>query len=185
MIRANITEVKDGLSAHIQRVEAGEWVLITERKTPVACLVPMAREYRGNDSEAHLRLGEAGIFVPRCPSCEPYISPHFHLRGGSRQERLSATLNASTKSAVSPSSLVEVPDWHLRSAVGDALDNLNDGYTRGRESTAITQGDLAKLRDLSMGWHGPPNPSFRAVDLTGLEFGIGIEWFSLHNLQDC
>lgn len=183
MIRANVSNVRDGLSAHIQRVKAGEWVLITERKTPVACLVPMAQEYRGNDSEAHLRLGEAGIFVPRCPSCEPYISPHFHLRGGSRHERLSATLSASIKSAASPSSLVEVPDWHLRSAVGDALENLNVGYTRGRDSTAITQDDLAKLRDLSMGWHGPPNPSLEPVDLTGLEFGIGIEWFSLHNYR--
>lgn len=41
MKRATITEVKNGLSALIDRVRAGETVVITDRGTPVARLEPM------------------------------------------------------------------------------------------------------------------------------------------------
>ena len=72
MIRATISEVKDGMSAYLRRVKAGESVLITERKTPVACLVPVAQvagggeNADGNDEEARLlRLEQAGVVVRR------------------------------------------------------------------------------------------------------------------------
>lgn len=72
MIRATISEVKDGMSAYLRRVKAGESVLITERKTPVAWLVPVAqvagsgRTADGNDEEARLlRLEQAGVAVRR------------------------------------------------------------------------------------------------------------------------
>ena len=40
MIRATISELKNGLSAYLRRVRAGESVLVLDRKTPVARLVP-------------------------------------------------------------------------------------------------------------------------------------------------
>lgn len=73
MIQANISEVRNGLSAYLRRVKAGEFVSITVRKTPVACLVPIApvgespAEALGADREdCLLRLEEAGICVPLC-----------------------------------------------------------------------------------------------------------------------
>ena len=36
MIRATISEVKNGLSAYLRRVKSGESVLVMERRTPVA-----------------------------------------------------------------------------------------------------------------------------------------------------
>ena len=72
MIRATISEVKDGMSAYLRRVKAGESVLITDRKTPVACLVPVAqvagspKDADGADEGAHLlRLEQEGVVVRR------------------------------------------------------------------------------------------------------------------------
>lgn len=41
MIQATISQLKDGLSAYIRQVKLGESVLIFDRKTPVARLVPL------------------------------------------------------------------------------------------------------------------------------------------------
>lgn len=72
MIRATISEVKAGMSAYLRRVKAGESVLITERKTPVARLVPVAQvagsrqDADGTDESARLlRLEQAGVVVRR------------------------------------------------------------------------------------------------------------------------
>lgn len=72
MIRATISEVKDGMSAYLRRVKAGESVLITERRMPVACLVPVAQvagseeDADGKEEEARLvRLEQAGVVVRR------------------------------------------------------------------------------------------------------------------------
>jgi prevent-host-death family protein len=60
MRRATITEAKNGLSALIDRVRAGETILITERGVPVARLEPpTATEV---DDEGRLdRLERAGL----------------------------------------------------------------------------------------------------------------------------
>lgn len=78
MIRATISELKNGLSAYLRRVRSGETVLVLDRKTPVARLVPAgfgaeAREQhapyetetvRELADEAKLaRLERAGIIV--------------------------------------------------------------------------------------------------------------------------
>jgi prevent-host-death family protein len=56
--RATITEAKNGLSALIDRVKAGETILITERGVPVARLEPTIAD----DDEGRLaRLERAGI----------------------------------------------------------------------------------------------------------------------------
>lgn len=71
MIRATISEVRDGLSAYLRQVKAGESVLITERKTPVAHLVPVGqvagteKDADGMDEARLLRLEQAGIVVRR------------------------------------------------------------------------------------------------------------------------
>ena len=78
MIRVTISELKNGLSAYLRRVRSGETVLVLDRKTPVARLVPAgfgaeAREQhdlyeteavRKLADEAKLaRLERAGIVV--------------------------------------------------------------------------------------------------------------------------
>ena len=42
MLTASVSQVKNGLSAYLRRVKAGETVLITDRKTPVARIVPLS-----------------------------------------------------------------------------------------------------------------------------------------------
>lgn len=59
MKSATITQAKNGLSALIDRVQAGETILITERGIPVARLEPIAPE---SDPSGRLaRLERAGI----------------------------------------------------------------------------------------------------------------------------
>lgn len=72
MIRATISEVKDGMSAYLRRVKAGESVLITERRTPVAYIVPVGqiaenvKDAHGLGDEARLlRLEHEGVVVRR------------------------------------------------------------------------------------------------------------------------
>ena len=60
MKRATITEAKNGLSALIDQVKAGETILITDRGVPVARLEPAATT--ADDDEGRLaRLERAGI----------------------------------------------------------------------------------------------------------------------------
>jgi prevent-host-death family protein len=60
MRRATITEAKNGLSALIDRVRAGETILITERGVPVARLEPVTSA--ADDDEGRLaRLERAGV----------------------------------------------------------------------------------------------------------------------------
>ena len=72
MIRGTISEVKDGMSAYLRRVKAGESVLVMERKTPIARIVPVGLDSQGGregdrvDEEAKLaRLEQAGVLVRR------------------------------------------------------------------------------------------------------------------------
>jgi prevent-host-death family protein len=83
MKSATITEAKNGLSALIDRVRAGESVVITDRGVPVARLEPMA-DYP--DPEGRIaRLERAGIIrrgtgpvsldaLPPAPKLPPGVS---------------------------------------------------------------------------------------------------------------
>lgn len=66
MKRATITEAKNGLSALIDQVKAGESVLITDRGVPVARLEPATLAASSNaDDEGRLaRLERAGLVRP-------------------------------------------------------------------------------------------------------------------------
>ena len=68
MIRVTISEIKDRMSAYLRRVKSGETVIVMERKTPIARIVPVSSEPEGpvqDDEvaeEARLtRLEQAGI----------------------------------------------------------------------------------------------------------------------------
>lgn len=59
MKRATVTEAKNGLSALLDQVKAGETIVITDRGRPVAHIVPATS---ADDSEGRLaRLERAGI----------------------------------------------------------------------------------------------------------------------------
>jgi prevent-host-death family protein len=59
MKRATVTEAKNGLSALLDRVKAGETIVITDRGRPVARLAPATSP---DDSDGRLaRLERAGI----------------------------------------------------------------------------------------------------------------------------
>ena len=68
MIQATVSEVKNGLSAFLRRVRTGESVLVLDRKTPVACIVPVSQvtEPRGVDARL-ARLEAAGIVARERP----------------------------------------------------------------------------------------------------------------------
>jgi prevent-host-death family protein len=59
MKTATITEVKNGLSALIDRVKAGESIVVTDRGVPVAVIEPMGVRVDVDDRLA--RLERAGI----------------------------------------------------------------------------------------------------------------------------
>lgn len=72
MIHAKISEVKDGLSAYLRRVKAGEPVVVLERSTPIARIVPLDWESESVDSTGEAggntrlaRLERAGIVMRR------------------------------------------------------------------------------------------------------------------------
>lgn len=66
MVRATISEVKNGLSAFLRQVRRGESVLVLDRKVPVACIVPPSQAPKGGGMDVRLaRLEEAGIVVRR------------------------------------------------------------------------------------------------------------------------
>jgi antitoxin (DNA-binding transcriptional repressor) of toxin-antitoxin stability system len=59
---ASISELKDGLSAHLDRVRSGEIVVITDRKSPVATL---ERITPGSLTDTEKRMVSDGIIAPR------------------------------------------------------------------------------------------------------------------------
>jgi prevent-host-death family protein len=64
MKRATITEAKNGLSALIDRVKAGESILITDRGVPVARLESATTSAADADDEGRLdRLERAGAIT--------------------------------------------------------------------------------------------------------------------------
>jgi prevent-host-death family protein len=63
MRKASITEAKNGLSALIDRVKAGESVLIMDRGRPVARLEPVGAGAESDDAR-HARLVREGIIRP-------------------------------------------------------------------------------------------------------------------------
>jgi len=63
MKRATITEAKNGLSALIDQVKAGETVLITDRGVPVARLEPAATSANDDDEGRLARLERAGLLT--------------------------------------------------------------------------------------------------------------------------
>ena len=72
MIRATISEVKNGMSAYLRRVKSGESVLVMERRTPIARIVPVGLDAEGGKEtsrvgqEAKLvRLEQAGVVARR------------------------------------------------------------------------------------------------------------------------
>lgn len=60
MKRATITEAKNGLSALIDQVKAGESILITDRGVPVARLAPVTATATADDGRIE-RLVRAGL----------------------------------------------------------------------------------------------------------------------------
>lgn len=57
---AKVSELKAGLSAYLRRVKAGEEVVVTERGTPVAKLVPIPKD-EDPDMERMRRLARQGL----------------------------------------------------------------------------------------------------------------------------
>ena len=88
MIQATISEVKDGVSAYLRRVKSGESILVMERRTPVAQIVPVGLASEGgeevtrSDEAAKLaRLEQTGI-VERRSSTSPLEVLGQPLRSG-------------------------------------------------------------------------------------------------------
>ena len=59
---ASISELKDGLSAHLDRVRSGEIVVVTDRKCPIATL---ERIQPGSLTDTEKSMVSDGIIAPR------------------------------------------------------------------------------------------------------------------------
>jgi antitoxin (DNA-binding transcriptional repressor) of toxin-antitoxin stability system len=64
---ASISELKDSLSAHLDRVRAGEIVVVTDRRSPIATL---ERIPPGSLTEMEQRMVSDGIIAPRRESLD-------------------------------------------------------------------------------------------------------------------
>lgn len=90
MIRATVSEVKDGISSYLRRVRAGESVLILQRKTPVARIVPVGLSGTSGsvgdeaDRNAKLTRLESSGVVARRSSGSPLEVVREPLSGGAR-----------------------------------------------------------------------------------------------------
>ena len=73
MIRATISDVKNSLSAYLRKVRAGETVIIMDRKTPIASLVPIA-ESAGHEARLE-RLIAAGTVERAATEKTPEVEP--------------------------------------------------------------------------------------------------------------
>jgi prevent-host-death family protein len=90
MTSVNIAELKSKLSAYLQRVRAGEEIVIRDRRLPVARLVPFAAA--GNDPE-ELALAAAGkLSLPKEPLDEAFWSLGKGQRTNSRLARAARTV---------------------------------------------------------------------------------------------
>jgi prevent-host-death family protein len=74
MRTAKISELKAKLSAHIQYVKNGEEVLILDRNTPVARLVP-ARVVEDDDERMRRLISKGIVTAPRDPENEADFVP--------------------------------------------------------------------------------------------------------------
>ena len=69
MRTVNIADLKNNLSAHLERVREGEELLVKDRNRPIARLVPLAS---GEDLDAEeLELAAAGLIRLPTSSCLP------------------------------------------------------------------------------------------------------------------
>jgi antitoxin (DNA-binding transcriptional repressor) of toxin-antitoxin stability system len=59
---ASISELKDSLSAHLDRVRSGEIVIVTDRKSPIATL---ERIHPGSLTDTEKSMVSEGIIAPR------------------------------------------------------------------------------------------------------------------------
>lgn len=60
-MKAGVAELKASLSRYLERVKAGEEILVTDRGRPVAKLVPVAETEKGTRRE---RLIADGLLLP-------------------------------------------------------------------------------------------------------------------------
>jgi len=61
-MKAGVAELKAGLSRYLERVKAGQEVLVTDRGQPVAKLVPIAAQTRRGSRRE--RLVREGLLLP-------------------------------------------------------------------------------------------------------------------------
>lgn len=76
---AAVSELKAGLSAYLARVKAGEEVVVTERGTPVAKLVPIPQT-EDPDWDRMRQLAAQGLVqLPRRPATEGFWKEFWSL----------------------------------------------------------------------------------------------------------
>ncbi len=84
---SSVTQLKNDLSAHLKQVMAGETLLITDRRKPVASLQPLCHGDRGQELSG---LYARGIAVP--PHRSFSASSFFRLPKGRVTESLTGAV---------------------------------------------------------------------------------------------
>ena len=84
MIQVNISTIKNNISQYIEKVACGDEVVISDRDTPVAMLIPFRPSHiRGNWSARVAHLAKLGqLKRPRLESTMVADIPPVELMGG-------------------------------------------------------------------------------------------------------
>ncbi len=88
MITASVTDLKNGLSAHLKTVVAGESVLVTDHRKPIAILQGLGYQFPDEQLAA---LAAAGIITP--PRKPLSVSAFLKLPKGKTSKPLSSAIS--------------------------------------------------------------------------------------------
>lgn len=87
MITASVSELKNGLSAHLKNVLAGESVLVTDHRKPIAILQGLGHQF---PEEQLTALAAAGVItLPRKPLA---VNAFLKLPKGASTQPLSSAV---------------------------------------------------------------------------------------------
>ena len=90
MLSTGIRELKNNLSRYVQRVRAGERVVVTDRGRVIAELVPASEEGRRRGSR-YASLVSAGVIRPALEEGDPLADlPSLRLRRGTAKALIDA-----------------------------------------------------------------------------------------------
>ena len=86
----SIAQLKNGLSGYLQRVRAGETILIRDRDLPIARLQPLTGDMQAEEAE----LAAAGLLIPPAAAFDPDVIQEFPTMRAKAKKDISDAISA-------------------------------------------------------------------------------------------